>query len=100
LMSSVQKILVFVLSAFSLGLIIHTLFISDAWDRRQNLHQDLDALVEQNQAAEDEIKSLRSQIDAVRRRPEVQERIVRDELGYIRPGEIIVELDGESTGKD
>ena len=41
------------------------------------------------------VEELRAAIEAIRERPEVQEATVRDELGYVRPGEVVLELDSE-----
>ncbi len=40
---------------------------------------------------------LRSEIDAMRGDPLVQERWVRQELGYVRPGELLVLFPGDRT---
>ena len=70
----------------------HTLFISNGWSDRQKLEGDLEAVQAENREIEAEVDRLRSQIDAIRRRPAVRERVVRDELGYIKTGDIILEL--------
>jgi cell division protein FtsB len=78
---------------FGVGLLLHTLFWSDGWRQRQRARGDLAALTVQNLASEARVKELRSEIEALRTRPEVQERVVRHELGYTRPGDVVLELD-------
>jgi len=70
----------------------HTVIISDGWQDRKKLRLDLQAVETENREITAEVERLRSQIDAHHRRPEVQERVVRDELGYIKAGEIVLEI--------
>jgi len=73
-------------------LFLHTLLYSDSWSTRAQVRTDLASLTHDNDVAEQRIESLRRQIAAMRARPEVQERAVRHELGYLRPGEIVLDL--------
>lgn len=75
-----------------IGVFLHTIFYSDSWQQREKARIDLEALTVDNDAAEERMHTLRSQIDAMRIRPEVQERAVRHELGYVRPGDVVLEL--------
>ncbi len=56
----------------------------EVW-RKKSAHQQLSAEV---QALRDENASLHRQIEALRHDPLAIERIAREELGYVRPGEI------------
>jgi cell division protein FtsB len=71
---------------------LHTLFEPAGWSRRERVRSDLAAVREQNEAVERENAELRSAIRALRSRKEVQERVVRDELGYVRAGDVVLEL--------
>lgn len=87
-----RKLILIIVAGFSVAGLFHTFFISNGWSDRRKLRADLDAVQAENKEIEAEVDRLRSQIDALRRRPTVQERAVRDELGYVRPGDIVLEL--------
>lgn len=74
------------------ALFLHTLLASEAWQNRQRVRADLEDLRTRNAMNQTRVEVLRSQIDALRSRREVQERVVRQELGYVREGEIVLEL--------
>ena len=77
----------------SAALVLHTLFDPEGWSRRQKARADLEVLKKENARLETEVQGLRSQIDALRNREEVQESVIRDELGYVRPGEVNLEVE-------
>ena len=77
------------------GVFLHTLFYSEGWNQRARLRADLEVLEAQNRTTERQVADLREQVEALRTDPEVQERAVRHELGYVKPGEVVLEL-GES----
>ena len=87
-----RKLILTIVAGFSAAVLFHTVFISNGWSDRQKLRADLDAVQAENKEIEAEVDRLHSQIDALRRRPSVQERVVRDELGYVKPGDIVLEL--------
>lgn len=78
--------------SFGVGVFLNTLLYSDSWQHRERARIDLQKLKVENDAAENRLDNLRNQIDAMRDRPEAQERAVRYELGYVRAGEIVLEL--------
>lgn len=79
-----------VLLALAIG--IHTRFLSDAWPEHERVANDLAAVERTNAALTVETQQLQRDIEALRTRPAVQERVVRHELGVVRPGEGIVHL--------
>ncbi len=91
-MTKPQQIALFLIAIASSSLMVHTLFFSEGWDKRSELKQELKDRHQANQVLEQEVEQLRSDIKAIREQPEVQERIVRDELGYLRDGEVVIEL--------
>ena len=91
-MTKTQQIALFLIAIASSSLVVHTLFFSEGWDKRTELQLELEERHQANQALEEEVRQLRSDIKAIREQPEVQERIVRDELGYLRDGEVVIEL--------
>lgn len=87
------RLTILVVSLFlSLALIVHTLLAEGGWKRRDNVRQALTAAKNENTVLRAKAADLRAEIDALRLRPEVQESVVRRELGYIRPDEVIVEV--------
>ncbi len=77
---------------FALLLVIYTMLDPDAWARRTQLEQTLKRTDADVKSLSNHAQELSDQINAVRNRRDVQERIIRDELGYIRDGEIILEF--------
>lgn len=59
------------------------------------LRQDVESLQERNRALSDQNEVLRREINALRKDPTALERAVREELGYVKPGEIVFHLEEE-----
>jgi cell division protein FtsB len=74
------------------GVLVHTFMFSDGWSSREHARNDLEKMMEENEAAEVKTQNMRRRINAIRERLDVQERAVRQEIGYVRPGEIVVDL--------
>ncbi|MBI5510548.1 MAG: septum formation initiator family protein [Deltaproteobacteria bacterium] len=74
-------------------LLLQTLLEPEGWGRHQKARADLEALRAENGRLESEVSELRRQIEALRTRAEVQEHVIRDELGFIRPGEVTLEVE-------
>ena len=83
---------------FSLAamMVVHTVFISDAWQTRDDLSDDLNAIKQKNTNLESEIHRLMGRVRGLRHRAKVQEHVVRDELGYVKSGDIVIELSKDS----
>lgn len=62
--------------------------------RYLTLRQDVEALQERNRALAEQNETLRREINALRKEPAALERAAREELGYIKPGEIVFHLEG------
>ena len=76
----------------SLSAVIHTIFFSDGWEKRESLKEEVAARTTANDIAEKEAVKLRERIQAIRERPDVQERLVRDKAGFVKPEEVILEM--------
>ena len=87
------RLLAFLCVALGLGMTVHTFFYTDAWVKRNHVQSDVDALKNDNAGAQARVERLRGQVLALKTRPEVQERVVRHALGYVRPGELVLNLD-------
>ncbi len=59
------------------------------------LRQDVEALQERNRGLSEQNEALRREINALRKDPAALERAAREELGYVKPGEIVFHLEEE-----
>lgn len=91
-MRRAQKMVMAMGLLLGFGIVVHTLFDPQGLPKRQRLTRELEAVHNANERLRDEAKALRGQIEALRTRPEVQERVIRDELGYVQDGDVILEL--------
>jgi cell division protein FtsB len=57
------------------------------------LRQDVEALQERNRSLAEQNEALRQEIQALRKDPAALERAVREELGYVKPGELVFHLE-------
>mgnify|MGYP006161713793 FL=1 len=76
----------------SFSAVVYTVFISEGWEKRESLKQEVATRSFENDAAQKEVERLRERIQAIRERPDVQERLVRDKAGFVRPDEVILEM--------
>lgn len=61
--------------------------------RYLSLRQDVDSLQERNRVLSEQNEALLREINALRKEPAALERAVREELGYVKPGEIVFHLE-------
>jgi cell division protein FtsB len=59
------------------------------------LRQDVEALQERIRGLAGQNEALLREINALRKEPAALERAVREELGYVKPGEIVFHLEEE-----
>lgn len=69
--------------------------VADAGGFRRylRLQQDVGELERRNRELTQQNERMAREIEALRRDPAVQERAVREELGFIRPGEIVLNVE-------
>lgn len=60
--------------------------------RHRRLRAQLSAQLEENRRLAREVIRVRTQLEAFNRDPRARERAVREELGWVRPDEIIIEV--------
>lgn len=77
------------------GLSLASVADARGFRRYLSLRQDVETLQARNQALADQNESLRREINALRKDPAALERAVREELGYVKPGEIVFHLEEE-----
>jgi cell division protein FtsB len=80
------------------GVLAGVLSLASAADARGfrrylKLRDDVEALHQRNQAIAAQNEALRREIQALRDDPTALERAVREELGYVKPGEIVFHLE-------
>lgn len=61
--------------------------------RYLRLRQEVRALEARNQALAEQNEALRREISALREEPAALERAAREELGYVKPGELVFHLE-------
>jgi cell division protein FtsB len=60
--------------------------------RYRRLHEQLSRIRDENVSLTHDISRLNREIEALRNDPEAIERIARDELGLVQPGEIVFQF--------
>lgn len=68
------------------------IFGANGLPRHRRLRAQLTAQLDENHRLATELLRLRSELEAFQRDPRARERAVREELGWVRSDEIIVEI--------
>jgi cell division protein FtsB len=91
-MTARQKLLAM---ATALAVALSLVSVADAkgFRRYLKLRDDVESLHERNAALGAQNEALRREIQALREDPAALERAVREELGYVKPGEIVFHLE-------
>ena len=61
--------------------------------RYLKLRQDVESLQERNRSLAQQNETLLREINALRKDPAALERAAREELGYVKPGELVFHLE-------
>ncbi len=88
---TLQKFTLF--AAASGGIAVATLFDGRGLRRWQALREEVAAVRAHDDALARENAALAREVDAREHDPRYQVRAVREELGFVRPGELLLELD-------
>lgn len=75
-----------------LVLVLHTLIDDAGWAQQRRSRAALQTIEAKNRETQRHIERLTDEVRALRERPDVQERAVRQELGYIKPGDVVVNV--------
>ena len=81
-----------VLVMFALGYVPYHVYARSGLARTLQLRRDLDGLRARNADLRGENERLAREAEALRSDPRAIERVARAELGWVRPGEVIVDL--------
>ncbi|RYF40412.1 MAG: septum formation initiator family protein [Cytophagaceae bacterium] len=76
----------------TLSILADTRLRADVWPRYETLVAEVERLDENNQRLAEQAASLRREVDSIGHRREVQEQVVRETLGYVRPGDEVYEV--------
>jgi cell division protein FtsB len=80
------------LVTFALGYIPYHVYARSGLARTLTLRRDLESLRARNRDLHADIERLSRDAEALRDDPAAIERVARTELGWVRPGEIVVDL--------
>lgn len=91
-MTARQKLLAMA-TAVAVALSLVSAADAKGFRRYLKLREDVESLHERNVALAAQNDALRREIQALREDPAALERAVREELGYVKPGEIVFHLE-------
>ena len=91
-MSRRCRLFVLISTFCSAAIVAHTLLASEGWGRRARVRRDLTVVEDELARYERRVHELRAQIEAQKKRREVQERVVRHELSYVRQGDLVIDV--------
>jgi cell division protein FtsB len=80
------------------GLFVALLVVVSVMDGRGfrrylRLQQDVQSLQERNRVVAEQNAALQLEVERLKREPRALERAVREELGYVKPGEIVINVE-------
>jgi cell division protein FtsB len=90
---TVRRKLLGVAACVALALTLVSAADAKGFRRYLRLRQDVEALHERNRMLTEQNDVLLREISALRNDPAALERAAREELGYIKPGEIVFHLE-------
>jgi cell division protein FtsB len=93
-MTARKKFLV-VAAVLAGGLSLASVADARGFRRYLALRQDVKTLQERNRVLAEQNDVLLREINALRKEPAALERAAREELGYVKPGELVFHLDEE-----
>ena len=79
----------------SAAILVGTIFDPKGLRRYGRLRREVEELSSRNAALAVENAKLALEVDALQHDRRFQERAVREELGFVRPGQILLELDAD-----
>jgi cell division protein FtsB len=94
-----MRAVIFLAILFSIAICLHTLIDGGGMRHRHKLKNELQALRDTNDHLATRVATLRAQAEALSSRADVQEHVVRDELGYVRGNDIVIDFGATSMGR-
>jgi cell division protein FtsB len=89
------RVVIFLL--FIAGILLVALWYLPLIKKNERMRQEILRLDTEVQKEEETGKQLRTSIDALRRDPKAVERLIRERLGYAKPGEIVIRFEPPLT---
>ena len=89
-MPRIQNILLVLAALIAMASLFETFLSAKAWPHHTRLQHELESLQEDNAHILQNITEQRRALQALRTRPEVQEHVIRSELGYVRDNDVIL----------
>jgi cell division protein FtsB len=80
-------------AAIAMGLALLSVSDSGGFRRYLHLRNQIASLKQKNQNLTQQNDAIRREVEALRNDSNSQERAVREELGYVRPGEAVIDLE-------
>lgn len=87
------------LAVLSLASVLHTVFGANGLLRWFELKRDVARLAEENQALREENERLKEEAQRLASDPRAIERAIREELDYVKPGEIVFKFASGPTAR-
>jgi cell division protein FtsB len=84
--------LLVLVSCAALALLADALWGPSGWPKHMALSAEVEAITSENEGLSAQLVILKRQIAAQSERPEVQEALVRDLLGYVRPDDVVLHM--------
>lgn len=81
----------------SMAIAADTFWGSSGWPRHRALAIEVDAITRENTELAATLETINREIAAQSERPEVQEALVRDLLGYVRADDVVVRLENSQA---
>jgi cell division protein FtsB len=88
---------VVILLLFLAGLMVVAVWYLPLIKKNERFRKEIVRLDAQVQKEEEKAKELRTSIEALRRDPKAVERLAREQLGYAKPGEIVIRFESQPT---
>ena len=81
--------------ALGLALVLAVMSVADGrgFRRHLSLEREISTLGSRNQKLTEDNRALLDEIDAMRKDPKALERAAREELGFVKPGEVIINVE-------
>lgn len=87
------RVVIIVLALISAGAVLaYNLLSADGYQRIQSLTADVTRLEREKAALQAELTQLQQRLEALKAGGRFRQKIIRDELGYVRDDEVIVDL--------
>ncbi|MEO1483946.1 MAG: septum formation initiator family protein [Myxococcota bacterium] len=87
-----MKLFAFALFAAAFLISVQSVLDEGSLPRRQQTQAELDRLTERTEALRADVDALKVQVAAHRERAEVRARAIRDELNYVKPGDVVLDF--------